>query len=212
MNNRAVTARRRNGLIAAWALVLMSAAATSQADDVQRYRFDPIHSQIAFFVGHLGFSQAIGRVRLGPGYFSFDKDHWNSAKVDVTVNFDSLDMGDSKWTDAVKASQLLDVARYPQARFVSRSVERGEGNDGVIHGELTLHGKTVPLDLTINFNKAGRDPYTFKDKVGFSAQASLKRGDFGIKRYQGVVGENVELRIEVEGIPDNDAAIPEGGL
>lgn len=184
--------------------VLIAAATTSHAGELKRYRFDPAHSQIAFFVSHLGFSQAIGRLRLGPGHFRFDDDDWTRATVDVAVDLASLDMGDAKWTDAVKAGQLLDVARYPQARFTSRSVERANGKTGVVHGDLNLHGKTIPLDLDITFNKAGRDPYAFTDKVGFSARVTLQRGAFGISRYQGVVGEAVEVRIEVEGIPEKE--------
>lgn len=195
--------RINHGLIGVLAILLMTVApSTSHAGELKRYRFDPIHSQIVFFVGHLGFSQAIGRVRLGPGHFSFDDGDWSRSTVDVAVDLDSLDMGDAKWTDAAKAGQLLDVARYPQARFTSRSVERGKGSNGVIHGNLSLHGKTMPIDLAITFNKAGRDPYAFTDKVGFSARVTLQRGAFGIERYQGVVGEDVELRIEVEGVAD----------
>ena len=189
--------------LAALSPLLLTAAMSSHAGELQRYRFDRSHSQIVFFIGHLGFSQAIGRLRLGPGHFSFDDEDWSRSTVDAAVNLDSLDMGEAKWTDAVKAGQLLDVTRYPQARYTSRSVEKVDGNNGVIHGELTLHGKTIPLDLVITFNMAARDPYTFKDKVGFSARTWLNRGDFGIKRYQGVIGEGVEVRIEVEGILDN---------
>ena len=194
--------------IATLAMIVFATAAPTHAGELQRYRFDPVHSQVVFFVGHLGFSHAIGRVRLGPGHFNFDESDWSRSMVDVAVNLDSLDMGDAKWTNAVKASQLLDVARYPQARYLSRNVEKTGANNGVVHGDLTLHGKTVPLDLAITFNKAGRDPYSFKDKVGFSARASLQRGDFSITRYQSVVGEEVELRIEVEGIPDNKTSNP----
>lgn len=195
--------RIHHSLLAALSMLLLTAATSSHAGQVQRYRFDSSHSQLVFFIGHLGFSQAIGRLRLGPGHFSFDNDDWSRSSVDAAVNLDSLDMGDSAWTDAVKAGQLLAVASYPQARFTSRSVEKTGGNNGVVHGELTLHGKSVPLDLAITFNRAARDPYTFKDKVGFSARATLNRGDFGIKRYQGVIGEHVEVRLEVEGILDN---------
>lgn len=203
MLDNVLPTRIQNALLAALATMLLSASTESSAGELQRYRFDSAHSQIVFFVSHLGFSQAIGRLRLGPGHFSFDEDDWSRSTVDVAVNLDSLDMGDAKWTDAVKAGQLLDVTQYPQARFTSRKVEKTDGNNGVIHGEFTLHGKTVPLDLAITFNKAARDPYTFKDKVGFSARVSLSRGDFGIKRYQGVVGEAVDVRIEVEGILDD---------
>ena len=195
--------RFQYALLAALAAMLFSAAAASHAGELRRYRFDSTHSQIVFFVSHQGFSQAIGRLHPGPGHFSFDEDDWSRSTVDVAVNLDSLDMGDAKWTDAVKAGQLLDVARYAQARFTSRMVEKIDGNSGVIHGELTLHGTNVPVDLAVTFNKAARDPYTFKDKVGFSAHTTLQRDDFGIKRYQGVVGEAVDVRIEVEGILDN---------
>ncbi len=204
MFDRVLPTRFHRALLAALATLLLSAASASHAGELQRYRFDSIHSRIVFFVSHQGFSQAIGRVHVGPGHFSFDEDDWSRATVDAAVNLDSLDMGDAKWTDAVKAGQLLDVARYPQARFTSRIVEKVDGNSGVIHGDLTLHGTKVPLDLAVTFNKAARDPYTFKDKVGFSARTTLQRGDFGIKRYQGVIGEAVEVRIEVEGILDDN--------
>lgn len=184
-------------------VVALMSAGPSHAGELQRYRFDPVHSQIVFFVAHQDFSKAIGRVRLGPGHFSFDQDDWSRSQVDVSVNLDSVEMGDAAWNEAVQASQLLNVARYPQARFVSRRVAKSEGNRGIIHGDLTLHGQTVPMELAITFNKAARDPYTFKDKVGFSASTTLHRGDFGIKRYQRVIGEDVEIRIEVEGIADS---------
>ena len=75
-----------------------------------------------------------------------------------------------------------------------------------MHGDLTLHGVTRPVDLEYKLNRVGNDPYTFHRKAGFSARATIRRGDFGMKRYEDVVGETVELRIEVEGIRDRDAA------
>ncbi|MEO7916283.1 MAG: YceI family protein [Dokdonella sp.] len=184
---------------------------SAETRNPQRYRFDPIHSQVVFFVSHLGFSNGIGRVRVGPGSFRFDPDDWSRSSVDVAVELGTLDMGTADWTDAVKASQLLNTARYPRGRFTSRSVEKTGASEGIIHGDLSLHGKTMPLDLAFTFNKAGRDPYAFKDKVGFSARGMLKRGDFGIDRYQGVVGESIEIRIEVEGIPDDSAVLKPDG-
>lgn len=186
-------------------LVAASSALPAWSKDAASYRFDGVHSQVLFFVSHLGFSHGVGRVRLGPGSFRFDADEWSVADVDVVIELNTLDMGDAKWTETVLSKQFLDVEKYPQARFVSQSVEKTSANQGVVRGELTLRGKSQPLDLQITFNKAGRDPYSFKDKVGFSATARLQRGDFDIDRYQGVVGEEVEFRIEIEGIRDRKA-------
>ena len=55
-------------------------------------------------------------------------------------------------------------------------------------------------------NRVGNDPYLFKQKAGFSAKAELARSTFGMKRYADVVGENIELRFEIEGIRDGAAA------
>lgn len=189
---------------------VLGMASPVSAKGLVSYRFEPVHSQVLFFVSHLGFSHGVGRVKLGPGGFRFDADDWSTAQVDVVIDVTTLDMGDTKWTDKVRSSQFLHVERFPQARYRSRSVEKTGANTGMIHGDLTLHGKTGPVDLQVVFNKTGRDPYTFKVKAGFTAHGLLKRSAFGLDRYQGVIGEDVELRIEIEGVKDaNPSANPQ---
>lgn len=172
------------------------------------WRFDPVHTQITFFVDHLGFAQAAGRVRVAEGWFRFDPDDWSSAAVDVTIDLTSLDMGDAKWSETVRSGQFLNVERWPTARFVGRSLDSAGQAPGraVLRGDLTLHGQTAPVELAVTFNRIGRDPYAFKRKAGFSARTTLRRSAFGMTRYAEVVGEDVEMRIEVEGIADDQAA------
>jgi polyisoprenoid-binding protein YceI len=178
------------------------------AADPATWRFDPVHTQITFFVEHLGFAHAAGRVRVAGGWFRFDPDDWSTAAADVSVDLTSLDMGDAKWSETVRSGQFLDVERWPTARFVGRSLDtegRAPGQ-AILHGDLTLHGTTRPVELAVTFNRIGRDPYAFKRKAGFSARTTLARSAFGIKRYAEVVGEEIEVRIEVEGIADGQAA------
>jgi polyisoprenoid-binding protein YceI len=78
----------------------------------------------------------------------------------------------------------------------------------VIHGDLTLHGVTQPIDVAFTLNRIGNDPYAFRHKAGFSASATLQRADFGMPRYNEVVGKTIDLRFEIEGIRDGDAAKP----
>jgi len=37
--------------------------------------------------------------------------------------------------------------------------------------------------------------------LGFSATASLKRSDFGMKTAAGLIGDDIGIRIEVLGVP-----------
>ncbi|MBN8482082.1 MAG: polyisoprenoid-binding protein [Xanthomonadales bacterium] len=178
--------------------VALASATGVQAGDSPHWTFDPVHSQVVFFVDHLGFSKAIGRAHVTGGELVFDPEDWSTASVDVSVALDTLDMGEEKWTATVRSSQFLDTARWPLARFRSSSVERTGADTLRVHGRLDLHGKEQPLTLDASLNRVGRDPYVFRTKAGFSAHATLDRFAFGLERYRDVVGADVELRIEIE--------------
>ncbi|MBA8884571.1 YceI family protein [Dokdonella fugitiva] len=195
--------------IAAVFAAAASAAPGPARAAAETYRFDLVHTQVLFAVDHQRFSRPHGRLRVREGWFQFDPADWSSARVDVVVDLASLDLGDAKWNDTATSGQLLDAARWPTARYTSRSIEQTDANHGVVHGDLTFHGVTRALDLAITLNRVGNDPYAFRQKAGFSATATLPRFDFGITRYKDVIGADVELRIEVEGLRDRDAAAPE---
>jgi polyisoprenoid-binding protein YceI len=172
----------------------------------ETYRFDPVHTQLWFGTDHQHFSHPLGRLRVKEGWFQFDAKDWSASHVDVTIDLTSADMGDPKWSDTVKSGQLLDVERWPTARYISSRVEKKTDTTGVIHGDLYFRGEKKPVDVGFTLNRVANDPYLFKQKAGFSATATLQRSAFGMKRYAEVIGENIELRFEIEGIRDGDAA------
>jgi polyisoprenoid-binding protein YceI len=184
---------------------LLLAGATSAHADASDYRFDIVHTQIIFFSDHLGFSHPSGRLHVQNGYFHFDPDDWSSAKVDVRISIASLDMGDAGWEKKLKSDEFFNLKRFPEAHFVSSSVEKTGGNNGVIHGELTLHGVTRKLDLPIVSNKVGRHTFSLQYVAGFSATLSFKRSDFGMRASIPAVGDEVQIRLEVEGVRDDKA-------
>lgn len=177
----------------------------------ETWRFDPVHSQVWFSAPHQGFSHPQGRLRIAQGWFRFDPKDWASARVDVVFDLASADLGDAKWNKAVQATALLDVEHHPTARYASRRVERIDDSRGVIHGELELRGRRLPVDVAFTLNRIGNDPYAFGRKAGFSASASLSRSAFGMTRYEDVVGDTITLRFEIEGIADRDADQPQTG-
>jgi polyisoprenoid-binding protein YceI len=191
--------------LALLALALLSASPSAGAAP-ETYRFDPVHTQVWFQADHQRFSHPQGRLRVKDGWFQFDDKDWSASRVDVTIDLAAADMGDAKWSDMVRSGQFLDTARWPTARFVSRSVEKKDDKTGVIHGDLQFRGETKPIDVEFTFNRIGNDPYAFKQKAGFSAKVTLRRSDFGMKRYPDVVGEAIEVHLEIEGIRDRGAA------
>ena len=169
------------------------------------FRFDLVHTQVYVSANHLGYSHPQGRLHVKSGWFRFDGDDWTQAKVDVLIDAASIDMGDAKWNEALRSGDFLASGRYPTVHYVSTRVEKTGDNKGTVHGNLTLLGVTRPMDLQVTFNRAGADPYTLKWTAGFSADATLRRSDFGIKKYLPDVGDAVTIHIEAEGLRDGDA-------
>lgn len=163
------------------------------------YSFDKAHTQIHASLSHLGFSNSTARFHVKDGSFKFDPADLANAKVDVTIAADSIDLGDAKWKESMSGAKWFDFAGFPEIRFVSTKVEAGEGKAFKIHGELTLKGVTKPVTLAATLNGHGPHPFSKKPAAGFSATTSFKRSDFGMAEYIPAVGDEVTVRIEVEG-------------
>ncbi|MBU8976612.1 YceI family protein [Lysobacter sp. MMG2] len=187
----------RTGLLLA--IVAAAAIPAAHAAQAQTYSLDPVHTRVLFAISHAGFSQAMGTVSGSTGTLVFDREDWRSAKLDVRVPLERLDMGDAKWNDAVRAANLLDTKRHPEAHFVSTSVEPSDADHAKVCGDLTLRGVTKPVCLDVTLNALKRHPLPpFHRTAGFSATTTLNRADFGMNAWKNVIGDTVELRIEAE--------------
>ena len=54
------------------------------------------------------------------------------------------------------------------------------------------------MALDVRLNALKRHPLTLRRTAGFSATGTLRRSDFGMDAWRRVVGDEVELMIEVE--------------
>jgi len=190
--------------LAANLLLLPAHAAT------QNYRYDTVHSQVVFSIDHDGYSRPFGRLHIARGWLRFDPDDWSTAATTLDIDLASLDMGDTDWNTATCKPALLDCAQARYAHFVSTSVERKDATHGVLHGELTLHGITQPIDLAFTFNRQARTIYGMHTIAGFSATAMLDRTHFGIDAFSNSIGHSVAVWLELEAILD-DHATPSSG-
>ena len=196
-------------LLGLCAALAMAGEAAAQA---RTYALDPVHTRVMFAVDHAGFSRAMGTVSGTTGVLRLDPDDWSSARVEARVPLQRLELGDDGWNRATLAGNLLDAGRHPHAVFVSERVEPLAETRAYIHGNLTLAGVTRPVTLEAVLNTVKRHPLPpFRRTAGFSAVAMLSRADFGITAWSSVIGDHVELRIEVEAVHDPDAQFGEPG-
>ncbi len=174
----------------------------------EKYEFDKVHTQILFFVDHLGFAKSQGEFHDYDGSFMFDREHPEKSSVNVTIKSSSIDMDDEAWDTHLKSDHFFNVEAFPDMTFNSTSIEvTGEKTADII-GDLTILGVTKPVVLKTVYNKSGENPYSKKFESGFSATASLKRSDFGMTYGLPGVGDDVEIRIEVEAVRADENVKP----
>jgi len=166
------------------------------------YTADPSHSLVVFKVNHFGFNDYYGIFGDVAGTLTIDPANPDGAKVDVTIPIANVTTASRGLTEHVlrlgkegAAADFFGPAPAP-ARFVSTSV-KAEGMKAMITGNLTLNGVTRPISFAAEFTGAGTNPFNKKATIGFGAETSIKRSDFGINYGIPLVSDEVELDISM---------------
>ena len=186
---------------------LVLAAAASAAVPEGLYTLDKAHTSLLFRVNHLGFSTFTGRFTRLDAKLQTDPAKFADSKLEVTIDPTSIasDNAPDGFLAMLSGKGWLDSADFPEIKYRSTSVEVVKAGTLRVHGELTLHGVTKPVDLVAKYNGgyAGHpmDPHA---RIGFSAHGTFKRSDFGVSA--GIpapgttmgVGDEMEIVLETE--------------
>ena len=157
------------------------------------------HASIKFRVQHLGYSWLYGRFNEFGGKFSYDEAAPEKTSVEVTIKTNSVDSNHAERDKHLRGDDFLDVAKFPEAQFVSTSYTPGKGDTGVLKGNLTLHGVTKPVEIAVQSIGAGNDPWGGY-RMGFEGKTKFAMADFGILKNLGPKSKDVEMILSIEGI------------
>ena len=161
------------------------------------YTLDPTHTSVTLKVSHLGLSGYTLRLDGVRGSYSFDPTHPEASRLQVEMDANSVDTGNAALNHEI-ADQVLEAGKYPTLRFVSTAVKPGPEGRGQVVGDLTMRGQTHPVTLDVVFNGFGPDTIEHSLRMGFSANATVRRSDFGATQYAPLVGDDVSVAIETE--------------
>ena len=168
------------------------------------YTIDPMHSAAGFKVRHLMVSNVRGEFSGVTGTVVFDPENPANSRVEATIDATSIKTRDEQRDAHLKSAEFLDVEKFPAIRFVSKKVTPHVHGEWSVTGELTIHGVTKEVTLTVEGPTPEiRDPWG-NVKRGFSAATKINRKDFGLTwnvalETGGVlVGEEVQIQIDAE--------------
>lgn len=190
---------KKFALTLAASAALFSATTAMAAD---RYEFDKSHTNILFFISHLGFSNTIGVMTQYDGHFTFDEKNPEKSRIDVTLYPAGIRTQSPELDKHLQNADFFNTEKFPEIRFKSTEVKvtSTEKRTAKVMGKLTMMGVTKPVVLNVKFNKSGEHPYTKDHVAGFTADAGIKRSDFGLSYGIPNVGDNVRIHIETEGV------------
>ncbi len=166
------------------------------------YQVDPSHTYPSFEADHFGgMSVWRGKFDSSSGTIVLDRAA-GTGTIEITVDTASIDFGQAKLNEHAKSGEMFDVQKYPTAVYKGTLTNFKNGAPTEAHGELTLHGVTKPLNLTINSFVCKMTPMSKKERCGADASATLNRADYGIN-FGDKYGFNmqVKLAIQVEAEP-----------
>ena len=123
--------------------------------------------------------------------------------INIKIDAGSIDFGMPALNIRAKTAELFDVSQFPTATYTSTSITFDGEKPVAVEGNLTLHGVTKPVKLTINKFACTPDPMTKRERCGADASAEFSRADFGMNLGLPKFSPQVKLAIQVEAIKTN---------
>lgn len=182
-------------------IAALLALATSATAAPATYNIDPNHTYPSFVADHMGgLSLWRGKFNQTTGTITLDTIA-QTGEVNVVIDTASIDFGHDKMNEHARSADMFDVAKFPTATYKGKLAKFNGDKPTQVQGELTLHGVTKPVTLTINSFLCKQNPMTKKTVCGADASGSFNRADFGIS-YGEAFGfkQEVQLALQVEAI------------
>jgi polyisoprenoid-binding protein YceI len=160
---------------------------------------DQNHSEVDFSITHLAISNVHGRFGKVAATLVLDQADVSKSTVTAMIDVSTVDTGVDARNNHLKSADFFEVAKYPTATFTSTSVAKN-GSTLTVAGNLTLHGVTKPVVLTVEGPAGPVQGMDNKLHAGYSATSTISRTAFGIgtKFPASMVGDDVKLSMDLD--------------
>ena len=169
-------------------ILALLAAYPLQASALQPVPLAPPASRLRYTVYALGLMPIQADFERFAGSLEYDPAKPANCRVRIKVEVASLHMDDPDRNRIALGVTMLDAAHYPSMRFSGRC------QGAKLVGDLTLHGVTHRLSMTVSRNG-----------THVAATGVVQRREFGIKGLPGLVGEHVRFRLDADLPPGTPA-------
>jgi polyisoprenoid-binding protein YceI len=174
-------------------LVLIAATVAAQARS--SWQIDPSQTHVRFWVDAIVWPRTTGEFKSFEGRIDIDFDRPSRSRVDFRVAAKSVDVDSATLDDYLRSAVFFNVARFPDMRFVSTSVEKRDEHLARVTGDLTMLGVTRPISLDV---EVARKLAATNQRVGFKATGVINRLDFGMNSGYPLISDAIHLTVTTE--------------
>jgi polyisoprenoid-binding protein YceI len=167
------------------------------------YQIDSAHSAAHFSVRHMMVSNVRGEFTKLSGSLAYDASNPRNSSLEARLEAASINTCDEKRDAHLKSPDFLDAEKFPELTFRSKQVAN-EGDEWKLKGDLTIHGVTREVTLTVEGpTPEVKDPWGGY-RIGATAETKIHRKDFGLTWNMALeaggmlVGDEVKITIELE--------------
>lgn len=161
----------------------------------ENYALDPRFARIGFSVSHMGLFTSEGQFKRFDSQLSIDPANPDRTRITVRIDAASASMAATEGEDMLRSPAYFDIARYPDIRFHSTTINARSPSDYAIQGELQIRGVTRPLTLAAKLVNRQRNPDSGTETIDFVVTGTVHRSEFGMVADQSFVANDISLSI-----------------
>lgn len=175
------------------ALLFTTAAMAGPEADHTVFRLDPGASEVAFEVRKLGFMNERGKFSEFIAEIVADGENIEAVSIVSVINIASLEVDGEEMRRRLLGPDWFNVYDHPEAVFASEHIELTSPETGIATGTLTLRGVTRPATFNVRFEQPIETALADGETLGFTAEGSFSRSEFGMTKMSGLVGDEVAM-------------------
>jgi len=176
--------------------VLTLGSLTSAKAAIETYNIDPVHTWVGFSIAHF-FTKVPGYFSKVKGTIVVDRDHLENSTVEAVIEVASITTNTKMRDDDLRSTNFFAAAQFPSMTFKSKSWKSTSDNTYAVTGTLTM--RNVAKEVVLTVKSLGFGPGMKGAAIsGWEASLTLDRRDFDITADQGLIGNSVDVLINVE--------------
>jgi polyisoprenoid-binding protein YceI len=168
------------------------------------YEIDPVHTSISFVSRYAMLARVRGRFGGFSGMIRIDQQPERSG-VEVEIDASSIDTNMPMRDDHLRSGDFLDLENHPTMVYRSTGLEITGERRFTLHGDLTIRGRTLPIDLQAEYDGT-HVGLRGETRLGFNATGEIDREAYGMMWNQALetggvlVGRTVKVELDIQAI------------